>query len=146
MNKRKSRDPLALEIAPEVLEVLPDPRFFAWDMERRALSRDIELMEAELAKFWAPEQDDTKWDVHKQIEQLEQGLRRTRIVLEQLVAAQPKQRAVHIKREVDALTDQFKRSGARQPRKLAWEKVAKREGHASGDALKKWVNRVNRNR
>jgi hypothetical protein len=67
-------------------------------------------------------------------------------LLEQLLAAQPRQRAAHIKREVDALTDEFKRGGARQSRKLAWEKVAKREGHASGDALKKWVNRVNRNR
>ena len=146
MNKRKSQDPLVLEIAPVVLEVLRDARFFARDMERRGISPDIELIEAALAKFLAPEQDDTKWDVHKQFEQIEQSLRRVRIVLEQLVAAQPKQRAAHIKREVDALTDEFKRSGARQPRKLAWEKVAKREGHASGDALKKWVNRVNRNR
>jgi hypothetical protein len=137
MSKRKLRDPGTLEIALEMLEVLRDARSFARDLERRGLSPDIEWMEATLAKFWAPEQDDTAWNA---FDHIEQRLRRTRTVLEQLAAAQPRQQAVRIKREVDALTDEFKRSGARQPRKLAWEKVAKRE-RRSVAALKRWANR-----
>jgi hypothetical protein len=83
MKKRKSPDPLALEIAPEVLEMLRacDARFFARDMESRGLSPDIELIEATLAKFWGPEQDDTKWDIHKALERIQQSLQRTWIVL-----------------------------------------------------------------
>jgi len=81
MSKRKSRDPVTLEIALEMLEALRDVRFFARDMERRGLSPDIEWIEATLAEFWAPEQDDTAWNA---FEQIEQSLRRTRTVLEQL--------------------------------------------------------------
>jgi hypothetical protein len=144
MNKRKSQDPLALEIAPEVLEVLRDAcdaPFFARDMERRGLSPDIELIEATLAKFWAPEQDDTKWDVHKLIEQIGQSLRRTRTVLDQLLAAQPRQRAAALFREREARAAELRRSGVRNPVAQAEKEIAEREGFASGPAFNRWLRR-----
>ena len=95
-------------------------------------------MEATLAKFWAPEQDDAAWDA---FEQIEQSLRRTRIVLEQLLAAQPRQRAATIDREIEARAVELKQCGVCKPITQAREEVAKRHGYASGAALKKWLSR-----
>jgi hypothetical protein len=154
MSKRKSRDPLVLEIARDMerrglspdIELI-DTTLAKWDplvleiardMERCGSHTDVESIEATLAEFRAPKQGDAVWAA---FDQIEQSLRRTRTVLDQLLAAQPRQRAAALFREREARAAELRRSGVRNPVAQAEKEIAEREGFASGPAFNRWLRR-----
>jgi len=132
MSKRGLHDPLALEIAR--------------DLEGRGFPTDVEEI---LAKF-RPAADDTARDAlraalraesRKQYEQIVQNIRQLVTIIEQLTAAQPRQRAVDIRREITARADELRRRGVRDPVTRAEKEIAERLGHASGPSLNRWLRR-----
>lgn len=104
-----------------------------------------------IARFRAAEHDHAAMDALidedlKLIEQIRQKSLQTVQAFARAVAAQPKDRcdykkrlAADIRREHAPLTDELRRSSIHKPSTQAWEKLAERYGHASGYALRRWV-------
>ena len=124
------QDPLALDIAR--------------DLEKRGFHIDVENVKATLAKLWPAQRDETAAFIKKSVRtamRRRDALRQAAIA--QLVppAVQRKRRAAVIKHEHAALAAKLRRRGVPKPITQAWEELAKRYGHTSGYALKRWVRR-----
>jgi hypothetical protein len=159
VRKRKSHDPLAIDIAR--------------DMEKRTGRHvDVEEIETSLAKFRAAEQSDAAWDAFvdetrkkfdafhdradkfhddavklaKMIEQLgqlaarEQGRRRAAVIKRE----RRREWAADMRREHAALVDEHRRSGEAHPATRAWNELAAQHGYDSGETLSRSVRRNDR--
>jgi hypothetical protein len=146
MKKRKSRDPrtdivyASFTSAGAVMMQDPLALGIARDLEERGFHIDVEEIEATLAKLRPAQRDETAAFIKKSVRKRE-ALRQAAIA--QLVppAVQRKRLAAVIKHEHAALAAKLRRRGVPKPITQAWEELAKRYGHTSGYALKKWVRR-----
>ena len=126
MSKRKSRDPLTLEIVRDL-----EQRGFHIDVE------SVESIEATVAKFRAAEEDkfygiyNSCFDIIEALQQL---------VLERTYWHEW---AAAVRREHAKLTDQLRRSGERNAAARAWEQLAP-EYNKSPQALSRSVRARNR--
>src|SRR5262249_37420628 len=112
MTKRRSHDPLALEIAR--------------DMEKRGFHIDVESVEATVAKFRAAEQDERYALIDSSLTLIERLTEAWQATFADPAAVQRTRRAAVLRREVYALAAKLKRRGVRNPVTQAKEEVAER--------------------
>jgi hypothetical protein len=140
MKKRKSPDPLAIDLARL--------------LEKRGVHIDFE---ARLARFRAAEQaamdplmedfldelfmEDSLGEADALIDDMRERLEDlTQQVLKD-PREQRKRRAAVIRREIAARADELRRQGVRNPVEQAEAEIAKRLQHANGAALNRWLRR-----
>ena len=136
MKKRKSPDPLAIDLARL--------------LEKRGVHIDFE---ARLERFRAAEQaamdplmedfldelfmEDSLGEMDALIDDMRERLE----YLTQDPREQRKRRAAVIRREIAARADELRRQGVRNPVEQAEAEIAKRLQHANGAALNRWLRR-----
>jgi hypothetical protein len=129
MKRRKSRDPLAIDITR--------------DLEKRGVHIDVESIEATVAKFRAAEEDKLYALIDSFITLIEHLVEAWQATAFDPAAVQRTRRMAAIRREHAKLTDQLRRSGELKAAAQAWEDLAKRYRTSVG-ALSRSVRARNR--
>ena len=140
MKKRKSPDPLAIDLARL--------------LEKRGVHIDFE---ARLARFRAAEQaamdplmedfldelfmEDSLGEADALIDDMRERLEYLTQHALKDPREQRKRRAAVIRREIAARADELRRQGVRNPVEQAEAEIAKRLQHANGAALNRWLRR-----
>jgi hypothetical protein len=113
----------------------------ARDLEKRGLHVDAKDIEAAVAKVRAA------WKGKKSVQRIGQKIkqqieaRRQAALARLIAAAEQRQRAAELRREIEVRAAELKQCGRRNPVQLAEEDIAKRLGWKSAVALNRWIRR-----